>query len=38
MIVNLPATVEVATPNNYADQIEWFCRHVKKRDTRYLDR
>jgi len=33
MIVNLPATVEVATPNNYADQIEWFCRHVKKRDT-----
>ncbi|MBR2512957.1 MAG: 2-isopropylmalate synthase [Halomonas sp.] len=33
MIVNLPATVEVATPNNYADQIEWFCRHVKNRDT-----
>ena len=32
MIVNLPATVEVATPNNYADQIEWFCRHVKNRD------
>lgn len=33
MIVNLPATVEVATPNNYADQIEWFCRNVKSRDT-----
>ncbi|TVP44651.1 MAG: 2-isopropylmalate synthase [Halomonas sp.] len=32
MIVNLPATVEVATPNNYADQIEWFCRHVNHRD------
>ena len=32
MIVNLPATVEVATPNNYADQIEWFCRHIKNRD------
>ncbi|GEN27639.1 2-isopropylmalate synthase [Halovibrio variabilis] len=32
MIVNLPATVEVATPNNYADQIEWFCRHVNNRD------
>ncbi|QJQ95257.1 MULTISPECIES: 2-isopropylmalate synthase [Halomonadaceae] len=32
MIVNLPATVEVATPNNYADQIEWFCLHVKNRD------
>ncbi|MDI5890825.1 2-isopropylmalate synthase [Halomonas rhizosphaerae] len=33
MIVNLPATVEVATPNNYADQVEWFCRHVKNRDA-----
>ncbi|MDR5904248.1 2-isopropylmalate synthase [Franzmannia qiaohouensis] len=32
MIVNLPATVEVATPNNYADQIEWFCRNVNHRD------
>ncbi|WP_447045080.1 2-isopropylmalate synthase [Vreelandella sp. H-I2] len=32
MIVNLPATVEVATPNNYADQIEWFCRHIKNRN------
>ncbi|MHB0774550.1 2-isopropylmalate synthase [Halomonas sp. WWR20] len=33
MIVNLPATVEVATPNHYADQIEWFCRQVKQRDS-----
>ncbi|SFH21709.1 2-isopropylmalate synthase [Modicisalibacter xianhensis] len=33
MIVNLPATVEIATPNHYADQIEWFCRHVAKRDS-----
>ncbi|PKU22754.1 2-isopropylmalate synthase [Telmatospirillum siberiense] len=31
MIVNLPATVEMATPNIYADQIEWFCRHIKDR-------
>jgi 2-isopropylmalate synthase len=31
-IVNLPATVEMATPNIYADQIEWFARHVKHRD------
>lgn len=33
MIVNLPATVEMASPNVYADQIEWFCRHVKNRDS-----
>jgi 2-isopropylmalate synthase len=33
MIVNLPATVEMASPNFYADQIEWFCRHVKRRET-----
>ncbi|MFP4068919.1 MAG: 2-isopropylmalate synthase [Verrucomicrobiota bacterium] len=32
IILNLPATVEVATPNVYADQIEWFCRHMKERD------
>ena len=32
-IVNLPATVEMSTPNIYADQIEWFCRHVKRRDS-----
>lgn len=32
MIVNLPATVEAATPNNYADQVEWFCRNINHRD------
>lgn len=32
IILNLPATVEVATPNIYADQIEWFCRNLKERD------
>jgi len=32
IILNLPATVEVATPNVYADQIEWFCRHLKERN------
>ncbi|NMP27029.1 2-isopropylmalate synthase [Rahnella sp. SAP-1] len=32
MILNLPATVEVSTPNIYADQIEWFCRHFSRRD------
>ncbi|GAA6001006.1 hypothetical protein JCM10207_007371 [Rhodosporidiobolus poonsookiae] len=31
IIFNLPATVEVATPNNYADQIEYFCRHIVDR-------
>ena len=33
VILNLPATVEMATPNIYADQIEWFCRHVRNRDS-----
>ncbi len=33
IILNLPATVEVATPNIYADQIEWFCRNVSRRDS-----
>ena len=32
VILNLPATVEMATPNVYADQIEWFGRHVSRRD------
>jgi 2-isopropylmalate synthase len=31
MIFNLPATVEMATPNVYADQIEWFGRNMKNR-------
>jgi 2-isopropylmalate synthase len=33
VILNLPATVEMATPNIYADQIEWFSRHVARRDS-----
>lgn len=33
MIVNLPSTVEMATPNVYADQIEWFCRNFPRRDS-----
>lgn len=32
MIINLPATVEMATPNVYADQIEWFSRTMPKRE------
>lgn len=33
MIVNLPATVEMTTPNVYADQIEWMHKHFKQRDA-----
>jgi 2-isopropylmalate synthase len=33
MIINLPATVEMATPNVFADQIEWFGRNVKNRQS-----
>jgi 2-isopropylmalate synthase len=33
LILNLPATVEAATPNIYADQIEYFCRNVPNRDA-----
>ncbi len=33
IIFNLPATVEMATPNVYADQIEWFGRHISRRDS-----
>src|SRR5271170_4557089 len=32
LILNLPATVEMATPNTYADQFEWFGRHISDRD------
>ena len=32
VILNLPNTVEMATPNCHADQIEYFCRHLKHRD------
>ncbi len=33
LILNLPATVECATPNVYADQIEWFGRNIPNRDS-----
>ena len=33
MIINLPATVEMTTPNVYADQIEWMNKNFKNRDT-----
>ncbi|EED35985.1 2-isopropylmalate synthase [Luminiphilus syltensis NOR5-1B] len=33
VIINLPATVEMSTPNVYADQIEWFCDHVTHREA-----
>jgi 2-isopropylmalate synthase len=36
MILNLPATVELSTPNVYADRIEWFGRHVKRRESLIL--
>ncbi|MFA5057829.1 MAG: 2-isopropylmalate synthase [Opitutaceae bacterium] len=32
IILNLPATVEYATPNVHADQIEWMCTHLRRRD------
>ncbi|MCB1199295.1 MAG: 2-isopropylmalate synthase [Leptospiraceae bacterium] len=32
VILNLPATVEMTTPNVYADQVEYFCRNVENRD------
>jgi len=36
IILNLPATVEAATPNIYADQIEYFARHLPNRDSAVL--
>ena len=33
LILNLPATVELFTPNVHADQIEWFCRNISDRDS-----
>jgi 2-isopropylmalate synthase len=32
VVINLPATVEMATPNIYADQVEWMCRHLDNRE------
>ncbi|MPZ26796.1 MAG: 2-isopropylmalate synthase [Micromonosporaceae bacterium] len=36
LIVNLPATVEMATPNVYADSIEWMHRHLPRRESTVL--
>ncbi|MDA3846594.1 MAG: 2-isopropylmalate synthase [Vallitaleaceae bacterium] len=33
LIINIPATVEMATPNVYADQVEWFSKTINKRDS-----
>ena len=33
VILNLPATVEWTTPNIHADQIEWFCRNIRERES-----
>ena len=33
VIINLPSTVEMATPNIYADQIEYFCRNFRQRES-----
>jgi len=33
VVINLPATVEMATPNVYADQIEWMSRHLNNREN-----
>ncbi|CAA0090589.1 2-isopropylmalate synthase [Zhongshania aliphaticivorans] len=33
IIINLPATVECASPNVFADQVEWFCRNTQYRDA-----
>ena len=36
MIINLPSTVEMTTPNVYADQIEWMNKHLENRDKHHL--
>lgn len=33
VIINLPATVEMSTPNVFADQVEWFCGRILKRES-----
>lgn len=33
MIINLPATVEMSTPNVFADRIEWMCRNIRNRES-----
>jgi 2-isopropylmalate synthase len=32
-IINIPTTVELITPNAFADEVEWFCTHLKRRDS-----
>ena len=36
VLLNLPATVEVSTPNVFADQIEWFCDHLPNRKSAFI--
>jgi len=36
LILNLPATVEMSTPNIYADQIEWMCRNIDNRENVFI--
>ena len=36
VILNVPATVEMSTPNVYADQVEWFGRHIRDRESLIL--
>ncbi len=33
MILNLPATIEMASPNTFADQVEWMCRNIQRREN-----
>ncbi|TGV62190.1 2-isopropylmalate synthase, partial [Mesorhizobium sp. M00.F.Ca.ET.158.01.1.1] len=33
LIINLPSTVEMSTPNIYADRIEWMCRNLDAREN-----
>ena len=34
IIINLPSTVEMSTPNIFADRIEWFCRNIRPKEKR----
>ena len=35
MIINLPSTVEMTTPNVFADQIEWMSKHLENREHHF---
>ena len=37
VIINLPSTVEMDTPNVYADQIEWMCKNFSNRDRVHIE-